>query len=77
MLYRVHLVSGHLGIIDGSHGSIHKRAVQHRNWILVTVPIALFTELSSTAFVYWRRFPWFNPQSCPSRYPGTGAGSHV
>ena len=38
MLHRVHLLSGHLGTGDDSHGSIH-RAVQHGIWVLVTVPM--------------------------------------
>ena len=41
MLYRVHLLSGHLGTGDDSHGSIH-RAVQHGIWVLVTVPMSEF-----------------------------------
>ena len=41
MLYRVHLLSGHLGTGDDSHGSIH-RAVQHGIWVLVTVPMPEF-----------------------------------
>jgi hypothetical protein len=64
MLHRVHLLSGHLGTGDDSHGSIHRAVL----WIHPLEP--------SPVPKYRVGQLWMNPQNCSTRYLGAGDGSN-